>query len=233
MSSFQRFQAKYLQHTDTQEHIQEQYLYWVAEDKYIALSREDSEDIKVFGMKLAKRGNDKYRWRVYNRFKKVHESLPEVHFFNNKDRGIKKTRALFLTLSYDTKRGSWQDAWIDVGKEFNRFKANLTKRFGRVSHFRVWEAYENGYPHIHCLLFFENFEFNVFRDWSGRFRIHSKSVFDGYWHSFVDVQAVYDLRGGMRYIGKYLYKSIDAEKADSKCARANDETLCKKNIFCI
>ena len=99
----------------------------------MALSREDAEGIKVFGMKLAKRGNDKYRWRVYNRFKEVHESLPEVCFFNPKDRGIKKTRALFLTLSYDTKIGPWQDAWIDVGKEFNRFKANLTKRFGRVS----------------------------------------------------------------------------------------------------
>ena len=64
------------------------------------------------------------------------------------------------------------------------------KRFGRVSLFRVWEAYENGYPHIHCLLFFESFEFNVFRDRKGRHRIRSKGVFERHWHSFVDVQAV-------------------------------------------
>ena len=74
MSSFQKFQAKYLQHTDSQEHMQEQYLYWVAEDKYMALSREDSEGTKVFGVKLSKRGNDVYRWRVYKRFKEVLES---------------------------------------------------------------------------------------------------------------------------------------------------------------
>jgi len=114
MSSFQKFQAKYLQHTDSQEHMQEQYLYWVAEDKYMALSREDSEGTKVFGVKLSKRGNDVYRWRVYKRFKEVLESLPEVHFFNTKDRGIKKTRALFITLSYDTKLGSWKEAWPDA-----------------------------------------------------------------------------------------------------------------------
>ena len=65
-------------------------------------------------------------------------------------------------------------------------------------------------------MLFESFEFNVFRDGKGRFRIRSKGVFERYWHSFVDVQDVYDLRGGMRYIGKYLYKGIHAETADSK-----------------
>ena len=196
MSSFKRFQAKYLQHTDSIDHILEQYRYWVAEEKYMVLSREDAEGIKLFGVKLSKRGNDVYRGRTYKRFKEVVESLKEVSFFNPKDRGIKKTKALFLSLSYDTKLGSWQDAWINIGKEFNRFKANLTKQFGRVSHFRVWESFENGYPHIHCILFFESFEFNVFKDRKGRFRIRSKGVFERYWHSFVDVQAVYNLRGG-------------------------------------
>ena len=36
-------------------------------------------------------------------------------FFNPKDRGEKKTRALWVTLTYDSKRCLFDDAWIKIG----------------------------------------------------------------------------------------------------------------------
>jgi len=78
---------------------------------------------EVFAVKCAKRGNDVYRWRVSRRFKGLSSMAEEIVFFNPKDRGVKKTRALFVTLTYDTKRCDFKDAWRNIGIEFNRFMA--------------------------------------------------------------------------------------------------------------
>jgi len=170
-----------------------------------------------FALKCSKRGNDVYRHRVYRRFKGLASLACKTAFFNPKDRTInKKTKALFVTLTYDTKLCSFGEAWKNIGVEFNRFMSHVRKNFGKVSSCRVFEAYENGHPHIHCILLFEDKEFKGFRDKKGQFRIKEKGVFAAGWHSHTDVKALSSLGRGLSYLKKYLLKSIDKENKDSK-----------------
>ncbi len=172
---------------------------------------------EVFAIKCSKRGNDVYRHRVYRRFKGLESLAEKTVFFNRKNRNQnKKTRALFVTLTYDTKLCSFGDAWRNIGVEFNRFRSYVCKKFGKVSCFRVFEAFKNGYPHIHCILFFEKKQFKVFRDKMGQFRIKEKGLIEAGWHSHTDVQGMGSLGWGFAYLKKYLLKSIDSENKDSK-----------------
>ena len=93
--------------------------------------------------------------------------------------------------------------------------AYVRKQFGKVSCCRVFESFENGYPHIHCILLFEVW-FSVFRDRKGQFRIYEKDAIAKGWHSNIDVKAMDSLAGGLSYLKKYLLKGIDFEKAKSK-----------------
>ena len=171
----------------------------------------------VFAVKCSKRGNDVHRYRVYRRFKGLAPLAEEAIFFNPKSRaGRKKTRALFVTLTYDTKRCSFGEAWKNIGVEFNRFMSYVRKKYGKVSCCRVFEAYDNGHPHIHCVLLFEEKQFKVFRDKKGQFRIKEKGVVAAGWHSHTDAKAMSSLGRGLSYLKKYLLKSIDAENKDSK-----------------
>ena len=218
MLSLKAFLRDYLQFNYSADEIVERYVEWVIVATYMILSRWNASESKndVFAVKCAKRGNDVYRSRVYHRFKGLSSSAEELDFFNPKDRGAKKTRALWVTLTYDAKRCEFGEAWRNVGIEFNRFMAHVRKQFGKVSLCRVWESFENGYPHIHCILLFEDYSFSVFRDAKGKFRIYEKEMLAEGWHSNVDVKAMSSLAGGFSYIKKYLLKSIDFDKADSK-----------------
>jgi len=174
---------------------------------------------ETFAIKCSKRGNDVYRNRVYRRFKGLSSMAKEFVFFNPKDRQEMTTKALWVTLTYDNKRCSFTKAWWNIGKEFNKFRSYICKRFGKVSSCRVFEAYENGHPHIHCIFLFEEKEFKVFRDGKGQLRIKEKDIFAKGWHSFVDVKAMYSLGKGLSYLKKYLLKSIDAKNKDSKARK--------------
>ena len=156
---------------------------------------------------------------MYRRFKGLCSKADDLVFFNPKDRGVKKTRALWVTLTYDIKRCSFKEAWSNVGVEFNRFMAYVRKKFGKVSCCRAFESFENGYPHIHCILLSEATWFTVFRDKKGQIHVHSKKVIAKGWHSNIDVKAMSSLVGGFSYLKKYLLKSIDAEKKDSKALK--------------
>jgi hypothetical protein len=176
--SLKAFLRDYLQFNYSTDEIVERYIEWAAVTTYMILTRWNTSESKndVFVVKCAKRGNDVYCSRVYNRFKGLSSSAEKLIFFNPKDRGTNKTKALWATLSYDSKRCEFGEAWRNVGIEFNRFITLVRKRFGKVSLCRVWESFENGYPHIHTILLFEDHEFSVFRDFKGQFRIHEKDV---------------------------------------------------------
>lgn len=216
--------------------IVEKYSEWVSEDKYMILNRVKMKEYRVrdsrnnkmftvqypvesdyFALKCSKRGNDVYRQRVYRSFKGLAAQADKTAFFNPKDRNQnKKTRALFVTLTYDTKLCSFGEAWDNIGVEFNRFMSRARKNFGKVSSCRVFEAYGNGHPHIHCILLFEECEFKVFRDRKGQFRIKEKGVLAAGWRSHTDVKALSSLGRGLSYLKKYLLKNIDKENKDSK-----------------
>jgi hypothetical protein len=89
------------------------------------------------------------------------------------------------------------------------------EKVGKVSCCRVSESFENGYPHIQCILLFEA-SFSVFTDSKGQFRVHEKDAIAEGWHSNVDVKAMSSLAGGFTYLKKYLLKGINYDKADSK-----------------
>ena len=219
--------------------IVEKYSQWVSEDKYMILNRVKMKTVRIrdsrkseyfnvdfpvesdyFALKCSKRGNDVYRHRVYRRFKGLASLADKTAFFNPNDRTQnKKTKALFLTLTYDTKLCSLSEAWKNIGKEFNRFMSHVRKHFGKVSCCRVFEAFANGYPHIHCILLFEEKEFKVFRDKKGQFRVKEKEIFESGWHSHTDVKALSSLGRGLSYLKKYLLKSIDKENKDSKALK--------------
>jgi len=221
MVSLNAFLRDYLRFNYSVPEIVERYVVWVSDDRYMILSRYNEKEWKneFFAVKCTKRGNDVYRFRVYRRFKGLCSMADDLIFFNPKDRGKKTTRALWVTLTYDIKRCSFRDAWRNIGVEFNRFMASVRKKFGKVSCCRVFESFENGYPHIHCILLFESTCFSVFRDKKGRFCVHSKSMIAKGWHSNIDVRAMSSLAGGFSYQKKYLLKNIDAEKADSKALK--------------
>ena len=171
----------------------------------------------VVAVKCSKRGNDVYRSRVKSRFVGLSHKAEKLEFFNPKDRNNEKTTyALWTTLTYDTKLRSYKEAWEQIGIEFNNFMAFIRSNFGKVSCCRVFESFENGYPHIHCILLFQEYTFSVFRDAKGQFRVHEKEVIAQGWHSNVDVKAMSSLAGGFSYLKKYLLKGIDFERADSK-----------------
>jgi hypothetical protein len=219
--------------------IVDRYWKWVSEVKYMILNRVELKEFRIrdslknkmitvkfpveseyFALKCSKRGNDVYRSRVYRRFKDLAEQVEKTVFFNPKDRALnKRTRALFVTLTYDTKLCGIAEAWLTLGYEYNRFTAYIRKKFGKVSCFRVFEAYDNGYPHIHCILLFEEKEFKVFRDKKGQFRIKEKGVIAEGWRSHTDVKAMGSLGRGLSYLKKYLLKSIDKESKDSKALK--------------
>jgi hypothetical protein len=229
MSSLQSFLRDYVQYNYLVPKIVERYVHWVSEDKYMILARSrrlHEESLKGFSfktdylaVKCAKRGNDVYRSRVYHRFKSLSKEAETLEFFDPRCSGLKRTRALFVTLTYDTRRCSFSEAWRNVGIELNRFMAYTRSKFGRVSCCRVFESFENGYPHVHCILLFEETSFSVFKDKKGQFRVHSKDIISAGWHSNVDVKALSSLAGGFSYLKKYLLKNNDFERADSKALK--------------
>ena len=170
----------------------------------------------VFAVKCAKRGNDVYHSRVESRFRGLSLKAENLVFFNPEDRGEKHTSALWATLTYDTKLCSYKQAWEQIGIEFNGFMAYVRRHFGKVSCCRVFESFENGYPHIHCILLFQEYLFSVFRDFKGKFRVHKKDTIAQGWHSNIDVKAMSSLDNGFSYLKKYLLKGINLETADSK-----------------
>jgi hypothetical protein len=170
----------------------------------------------VFAVKCSKRGNDVYHSRVENRFRGLSHKAEPLTFFDPKARDAKATRALWVTLTYDTKLCTYKEAWEQIGIEFNGFMANVRRNFGKVSCCRVFESFENGYPHIHCILLFQEHTFSVFRDNKGQFRVNEKDVVAQGWHSNVDVKGMSSLANGFSYLKKYLLKGIDFENSDSK-----------------
>lgn len=119
LSAFLRDYAKFNYSDDE---IVDRYIPWVKEDKYMILTRwnEEKWTNDVFAVKCSKRGNDVYKSRVLRRFSGLCKQAGDVIFFNRKNREKKTTKALFVTLTYDTKRCTFQNAsaniccWIEI-----------------------------------------------------------------------------------------------------------------------
>jgi hypothetical protein len=203
------------------------YREWVSYNEYLVLevvSRSpydhNEKSQEYIAVKCAKRGNDVYAHKVRERLDPINKACKRLeNVKKSKDRGIRSTNMLYVTLTYDIKLCSMADAWYNIGVEWNRFMAGLRKKYGKVSILRSWESYENGYPHIHAFLIFKEREFRTWlhtnKKGKNTWRIPStdKNQINDIWHSYVDVQAVVDVKEGIKnvlwYIGKDLTKDID------------------------
>lgn len=165
------------------------------------------EDHEFIAVKCSKRGNDVYVSRVNSRLGVLldpHNVKNGVFFDIHAN--VKKTRMVFVVLTFDPKHTSLYDGWFNVGTDFNRWITNLRGKYGRISYFRTYESHLSGFPHINVILYFHDHEFNVFRK-NGKWRIEEKPEFEHAYHSNVDVQAVRTLSDAMRYISKDITKT--------------------------
>jgi hypothetical protein len=171
-------------------------------------------------VKASKRGNDVYRYLIKKKFKQF-EKIEDIEFFKD-EFGRKKTELLFITMTYDTKVSSPIESWYKIPKLFNNFKANITKQYGKIKTFRVWEATQGYYAHIHCLIYFEEKEFEVFphinknKEKTYRMPIYEVNKIKKYYPYNIDIQACQSfdkaLKEVLKYIGKYLIKETKENK---------------------
>jgi len=89
---------------------------------------------------------------------------------------------------------------------------------------RTWESYENGHPHVHAILILEEKRFRVFPSYEQNkkgelkqvWRIHEKEEFEPYCHSWQDIKAGYNVRGGLDYLKKYILKCGEYSQDNNK-----------------
>jgi len=200
--------------------IIEAFIEWATFNEYLIFRKENvhTYEKEYKAVKAAKRGNDVYAWKLGKRLKHLF-NLPEFEFFNPKDRNkVQKTKALFMTFTF-RREISLDQAWEEVRKYFNRTRAGIEKRYGKIDLIRVWEAQSDGYPHIHCIALFRETEFETFF-YNGKWRINEKELLTSYWRwGFSDVFALYSIGAGVGYVLKYVTKVNNAllmEKRDRK-----------------
>jgi hypothetical protein len=218
----------YFRDNKNDELLMEFYGFWRDFHEYIVLRRSHvdpktySLNWEYLALKCSKRGNDVHSRRVRNRLDWL-KKVENIEFFNANDFHVNKkviTSLLWVTLTYDTSRCSRMDAWLNIGVEFSRFMHLLRKKHGRISALRVWESFENGYPHVHVCLFFHESRFSVFPHLSMRegrfsFRIHRKAEIAELWHSHVDVEAISSMKKLGSYVRKYQMKVYEGNNPKS------------------
>lgn len=176
---------------------------------------------ETIAVKSAKRGNDVYSRRVLTKFSAYENELTDLNLVSF-DRGKMRTQVLFLTLMNDTKLRSRHQAWITISKDYNLFMSKLRRVFGSISSARSFESFENGYPHIHAVLLFNDFSFEV-REWTDKKGRKALLIDDdlleciqAFWHSFVRVRGVGNVSESIRYLKKYISKCAEFDVSDTK-----------------
>lgn len=195
------------------------YLEWRNFDEYLVLQKQ-TESLRIEGeieretiaTKCSKRGNDVYWWRVNKRLRflnRLSSTLFDPHG------NIKRTKVLFVTLTQNARKFTVQETCEKVGDDYNIWIRKLRKKYGQISYLRCREASKKGYLHIHVLMVFHAHEFKIAFSQLKRtsqgyrrvYRIEEKEEVGKSWHSFVDVQAIREMKKGIRYVTKYLTKT--------------------------
>ncbi|MDP2972401.1 MAG: hypothetical protein Q8P64_24835 [Deltaproteobacteria bacterium] len=181
---------------------------WSSHDEYLILRKDSGLEagLEFKAVKMAKRGNSVYSYRVEERLRGL-DAVPDLKWFNPRDRSSRhQTSALFVTLTYERTDLRVDEAWERIGEDYNRFISAMRARYGKIQHFRTWEAQKAGYPHIHAVLYFEEQSFEAFY-YGDAWRVQEKHDLESLWpHGFIDVEALASLRGGIGYVAKYLSK---------------------------
>lgn len=195
------------------------YKTWMTFDEYFVTKGTSRKGEKVVvAIKASKRGNDRYREITRERFK-AFDDIPFERLFEDADieKGLARTSAVFVTLTWPTKFSSIESAWLTVGEYLNRWRSRLEQKYGRISVARVWQTFANGYPHVHGVLLFREASFKVaFKqeetvlhgETKTVYRIAEKEEFEQSWPGFVDVAAVTSTRGALSYCRRYMTRDV-------------------------
>jgi len=216
----------------TQETILERYVDWVSNNQYLIFEQKRHRSpIRQIVSLVPKRGNPKYAWRVrkqWREFTLPFEYQQKIDVEKGEYQPISEvsTNVLFVSLTWDHDFCDWKTAWDSVSYFWNLMVANLRRKYGRVLTARVYESSKQGFPHIHCILYFQDYSFPTFLKWSNKQRHHVWRIpfpevekLRCLWHSFVDVQGMINLANGLKYLGKYVTKGTDLEQGglSEKC----------------
>jgi hypothetical protein len=233
------------------EELVESFIEWKNKSLYLVLKKTTTEPIgrkykiktEQFGVWARKRGNSVYKKMVREKITALKSFIPDVNFFDANHNYVgQSSKILYAVLTYDTKRCSLEDAWKNIGREYNRFITSIRQRYGTVEIIRTWESFQNGYPHVNILLWFKNHSFTIARKdvkiKEGKkyqiFRIlySEKKTIASFWHSFVDVSACYNTYGVIDYISKYITKNLMSNKESSLLTMAMTWQY-RKRVFSI
>ncbi|NIO36644.1 hypothetical protein GTO27_02965, partial [Candidatus Bathyarchaeota archaeon] len=201
----------------------EAFEFWQTYDEYGLIEGENqvTGERLYLAIKCSKRGNDVFASRLKRKLGFLRK-WSDVKFFSLKDFNTHKTvktRLLWVTLTYDSKKCSLHDAWLDCMQEYNLFITNLRNKYGKIDVLRFIQPFPSsegaafGYPHFHLVLLFQEAEFEVFprfeADSEGKnslvFRVKEKYEIEaqGKYHSFIDVKALKSARAVSNYVVKY------------------------------
>lgn len=204
--------------------IEKKYMEWVDYNQYLVFEQTKFKSpTRHFASLVPKRGNEKYAYNIKRRFKEF--SLPfDYEKKISTESKEEQTNILFITLTNAvTEKSNFKTEWEAVSYHWNKFLANLRKQFGRVLSVRCYESSDQGFPHIHAIIYFQDQTFTTFFRWSKKknrylWRIPFPTVekIRRYWHSFIDIQGMVDLSDGFKYLGKYLSKSSDLSQKATK-----------------
>lgn len=174
---------------------------WSAADVGLVFSMEGRRFAKL----QSKRGNPLYQWEMRAKIECLSQViLPYLRVSRS------RTNAVFLTLT-DPNMRSCYEAWNDIGKRWNRFLANLRKRYD-ILYVRSWESTKRGYPHVHALIIFKDQAFKTQLRWNDAkkafvSRVEGSRSWKKWWRGHIDVEGAETVKGAVWYITKEILKS--------------------------
>ena len=194
---------------------------WLKQNEYLVLKGTNLEgEQKFLAVKCSKRGNDVFIRRLDARLG-FFNGIKGVSLFKGADfttENVVRSNLLWVTLTYDSKRCTLNEAWQRISEEWNLWKTNIENKYGHVDALKFIQAFPGkgsarGYPHIHAVLLFKEADFQVFPHMETNdegelelaYRISEKDQVEdqGKWHSWIDIKALSSVGAAVNYCRKY------------------------------
>lgn len=227
-------------HEITLQEALQKYSEWIKQDIFAVCQKfdEKTNTSDFNGFLLPKRGNRAWRSKIHSK----HAALFKIINGNKNLMFIKGnsglTNAFHITLTYGRRKCrkckklyelkkktcprcgckvskiiTLKEAWKNVSGEINNFFRYLEHKYGKIVKMRVFEAFEDGFPHVHAILIFKEHKFQVTKYRSREtkkiyYKLNDKElgIFQRAWHSYIMVKGIYSANG-LNYVLKYVTKN--------------------------
>lgn len=211
---------------------------WLEQPLYLVFYNVDRD--KLVFKKCSKRGNSAFTKRCYARLMPIKQAislLPKSFFVHKHGRRI-KSKSIFVSLTVDPSvyLGNIECFWRYISRKVDNFIRAMIKRYGDAFVLRgTIESTLKGYPHVHLLFIFKDYEFNCFY-YNKKFRVKETKEFhrigkrkfspiEDLWElGFIDVEAIFNQEQASSYVVKYSVKPYNPKKCK------NEEELLKLKL---